>query len=378
MPVVVIGGGLTGCATAHALAESGVGVVLVEAGRLGVQGTGRASGLISGDAAPSYLAFEKAHGRRVARAVFEATRQAVRDLASTAKRLGIKPALDIHDGLQVARQQGQEKALLRELAARQRAGLEGSWVKPQAVLRETGLDAPGGLRTRGWAHADPYRLTVGFAAAAAKRKAAIFEASPVRALRTGDDHIDVVLPGGMIHAGTVIVCTGEPGSLHSPLARHFKLDERYVVATEPVPAGMRRAFGRGRVPLMDAETPPHAIAWTADGRLVVSGGDQPRTSANAREKVWVQRTGQLMYEVLRMHPEIAGLKPAYGWDVPVARSSDDVMLVGPHRNFPRQLFAWGGSPSPSHAFLASRILVRYVLGREDKTDRLFALTRSRS
>ena len=378
MPVVVIGGGLTGCATAHGLAESGVGVVLVEAGRLGVQGTGRASGLMPGHAAPSYLAFEKAHGRRVARAVFEATHQAVRDLAAAAKRLGIKPVIDVQDGLQVARVRGQEKALLRELAARQAAGLEASWLKPQAVLRETGLDAPGGLRTRGWAHADPYRLTVGFAAAAAKRKVAIFEASPVRALRTRGDHIDVLLPGGTIHAGRVIVCTGEPDSLHSSLSRHFKRDERYVVVTEPVPAGMRRAFGRRRAPLMDVETPPHAIAWTADGRLLVAGGDQPRTPVKGREKVWVQRTGQLMYEVLRMHPEIAGLKPAYGWDVPVARSSDDVMLVGPHRNFPRQLFAWGGSHDPSHAFLASRLLVRHVLGREDKTDRLFALTRSRS
>ena len=38
--VVIVGGGITGCATAYAFAAAGVSVALVEAGAIGQAGTG--------------------------------------------------------------------------------------------------------------------------------------------------------------------------------------------------------------------------------------------------------------------------------------------------------------------------------------------------
>lgn len=373
-PVLVIGGGLTGCATLAGLAAAGIKGVLVEADRLGLGGSGHAPGLTSADAASRYLAFEKAHGRRAARAVFEATRHATRDLAAAVKRFRLKAPVATCDVLVVARRREHEKALQREAAARIGAGFAAPWLKPAAVTREAGGDSAGAMRVGGWGHVDPYKLTTGFAASALARKAVIFERSPVTRLRVRRDGVEVTLPGGIITAETVIVCTGEPSGLHPALERHFKRDERYVVMTEPASAAMRRAFGKRAAAVVDCDTPAHHLWWVGD-RLMIAGADQPRTPLKGREKVWVQRTGQLMYEVLRTYPDIAGLMPAFGWDVPVARTADEVMVVGPHRNFPRQLFAWGGAHDPAHALLASRILVRHVRGEADKTDRLFSFTR---
>ena len=47
--VVIIGGGLTGCATAYAFAVAGVKVVLVEAGQIGRGNSGSSDGWISED-----------------------------------------------------------------------------------------------------------------------------------------------------------------------------------------------------------------------------------------------------------------------------------------------------------------------------------------
>src|ERR1700750_414177 len=44
--VVIIGGGLTGCATAFACAAAGLKPVLVERDRLGASGTARAAGML--------------------------------------------------------------------------------------------------------------------------------------------------------------------------------------------------------------------------------------------------------------------------------------------------------------------------------------------
>jgi hypothetical protein len=76
-----------------------------------------------------------------------------------------------------------------------------------------------------------------------------------------------------------------------------------------------------------------------------------------------------------MFPAISGLMPEYGWELPVVVTSDDVMYAGPHRNFPRHLFAWATRHDPAQAYLASRILLRHFLGDATRQDALFAFTR---
>jgi hypothetical protein len=50
------------------------------------------------------------------------------------------------------------------------------------------------------------------------------------------------------------------------------------------------------------------------------------------------------------------------------------MYIGPHRNYPRHLFALGGD-SLSGAFLAARVLARAASGEPDKYDEDFGWTR---
>ena len=52
------------------------------------------------------------------------------------------------------------------------------------------------------------------------------------------------------------------------------------------------------------------------------------------------------------------------------------MYIGPHRNYPRHLFALGGSSdSVTGAFLAARILARAARGEQDTADKVFGWTR---
>ena len=67
--------------------------------------------------------------------------------------------------------------------------------------------------------------------------------------------------------------------------------------------------------------------------------------------------------------------PEFGWEMPLAVAADEAMYAGPHRNFPRHLFAWGTRHDPAQAFLASRVLLRHFLGEADRSDQYFAFTR---
>jgi len=90
------------------------------------------------------------------------------------------------------------------------------------------------------------------------------------------------------------------------------------------------------------------------------------------EKTVVQRTGQLMYELSTIYPDISGILPAYGWAAAYGRTADGLPLIGPHRNFPRHLFAFGdASLGVTGAYLASRILLRHCLEELEPADEVF-------
>ena len=83
-----------------------------------------------------------------------------------------------------------------------------------------------------------------------------------------------------------------------------------------------------------------------------------------------------MYELLTMYPAISGLQPEYGWEMPYGETADGLMYIGPHRNYPRHLFALGGGgDSVTGAFLAARILLARAARRADKGDEVFGWTR---
>ena len=82
-----------------------------------------------------------------------------------------------------------------------------------------------------------------------------------------------------------------------------------------------------------------------------------------------------MYELSTIYPDISGLQPEYGWASHYTRTTDGLPYIGPHRNFPFHLFAFGDSSrSVTGAYLASRLLLRRHLEGFDSGDEAFAFT----
>ncbi len=373
--VVIIGGGLTGCTTAYSCAVAGVRAVVLDAGRIGQGSSGRSAGLLLPDPGPSFRDIAQTHGLRAARLVFQTWRRASLDAAAALRRLGVRAGLDPQDALLVAAPDD-EAALRREFQARSQAGLDVSWLSRKQIHAAAALDAPGAMRSRDAAGLDPYRACAGLAAAAVKRGAAIFERSPVKKVRVGRKGAEVVTDAATLRAETVVVTTGAATAEFRQLRRHFARRETYLVLTEPMPASVRKAVGMRAATIADTRTPRHRIRFTADDRILIAGADGPETPPRTRETVLVQRTGQLMYELLTMYPAISGLMPAFGWELSQGDTSDGLMYIGPHRNFPRHLFALGaGGDSVTGAFLAARIIARHLEDAPDKSDEIFGWNR---
>jgi glycine/D-amino acid oxidase-like deaminating enzyme len=374
--VAILGGGLTGCSAAYVFAAAGIRVALLEANRIGQGGSASCPGLLRVEPAVPFHELRDQHGLRVARHLWQSFRRAGLDMAATIRRLRIRCELVPDAALRVGLSGEDEKALRREMAAMRAAGLEGSWLTPARLRQETGLAGAGAIRSAGDAFIDPYRASLGLAAEAARRRAVIFERTAVTRVRTGRKGVEVTTGGGTISAETIVVASNYPPSPFKPLRRHFDLLDAFCVLTPPVPSFVRREFGRSRAIVIDHDHPAHVFRRTSDERVLFFGASQPVVPARAREKALVQRTGQLMYELSKLYPAIAGTPPEYGWMVPVSMSPDGFVCIGPHRNYPRHLFAFGsGHNGVASAHLAARVLLRQYLGAPDKGDELFGFTR---
>lgn len=370
--VAIVGGGLTGCATAYALGAAGVKVVLIEADQIGRGGTGSGAGWIADDPGVSFADLEKALGSRSARRAWQAWHRAGLDFAAALRRLNIKCSLEPHGSVTVATSVEQVGRLKREQKARRDAGLEAPLLNARMLGADVALAATAGIRARDGATIDPYRAALGLATAAIERGAQLFERSAATRIRFSRRSVEVQTTGGTVRAARVVVATGWPTPLFKALRRHFWFRQTYCALTAPVPARTRLRLGRRDAVVRDTADPPHIVRWTSDDQLLVMGADVESRPGREQHDVLVQRTGQLMYELSTLYPDISGIQPEYGWSAPYARSGDGLPFIGPHRNYPHHLFAFGdASHSATGAYLASRVLLRHHLGESDRADEAF-------
>ncbi|HUR32736.1 MAG TPA: FAD-dependent oxidoreductase [Vicinamibacterales bacterium] len=374
--VAIIGAGLTGCATAYAFAAAGISVAVFEADRIGRGSSGASAGWITDEPSVGFARVDAALGRRNARHAWQAWRRAALDFEALIRRLDLKCHAEARPSLLVARTGEDAATLGREHKARADAGVDGALVPARSIGAVAGFPAASGLRSRESATIDPYRATLGLASAAVKRGARIFERSAVTNTTFDRNMASLSIGADTVRARRIVVATGVVPSLFKPLARHVTARTAFLVLTEPVPARVRKGLGSRDHLLRDTADPPHRIAWLDDERMLVCGADGEPVPERTREATLVQRTGQLMYELSTFYPEISGLQPAYGWDAPYASTASGLPVIGPHRNFPHHLFAFGdGGHSLTGAYLASRVLLRHHLEDTQAADDVFGFAR---
>ncbi|MGE5360254.1 MAG: NAD(P)/FAD-dependent oxidoreductase [Bacteroidales bacterium] len=374
--VAIVGGGLLGCTTALVFASAGVRTALVEAKRIGEHASAAAPGVILPEPSLLLTALHAASGRRSARIAWDLHRRAARDFAALLRRANIRCDQAPADVVHYLSDRDSARELERERDLRGAMDIDGSWMTPLRASQQLHTGVAGALRVRGAMLFDPYRACLGLARTAARQRARIFERSPVVRIRQGDGGVEVETPRGTLRAARVIVATGGPGRLFQPLGRRFNSLVTYRVVTQPLAARQRRQLPAESMVLSEASCPGHLLRWTRDHRLLFGGIERPRLPERSRPNALVQHSNQLMYELSLLYPGLSGIQPDYAWDALISASDDGLPYIGPHRHYPRHLFALGaGRSDGGTALLAAQVLLRCHTDRAEKHDALFGFGR---
>lgn len=372
--VVIVGGGVTGCAVALTFARAGASVILVDAERIGRGSTAASTALLMQEPDVDLRELARRYGPAVARRIWRCSRSAVKSMVRTLGDLGVA-SLEPLPSLYFTRD-ADIGALRREAAQRRRAGFPGRWLTPAQAHAVAGFHADAAILTPGNAQVDPYRACLAFARGARAAGARLHDRSRVRTVAATRDGVTVTLDGATIAADRAVVATGYATPEFKPLAGRFTMMNTYVIATPRIPAAVRRRMGLGHVMLWDTQRPYHYLRWTPDDRLLFGGLDRRRVPRATRPETLRRRSSQLEAELVELYPALAGLRAEYAWEGLFATTPDGLPYIGPHRHYPRHLFALGyGGNGMTLGFLAAQILVRLAQGRPDPDDELFSFGR---
>ena len=240
--VAIIGGGFTGLSAALALAKRGASVVLLEAGQVVGEASGRNGGQCNNGTAHDYGALSAKFGKPVAKAWYRAHCDAVDTVERLAREEGIDCNFTRCGRVKLAAKPAHYDKLARAhdlLAAEVDENVR--LVPPERIREEVGSDAfHGALIQTTSAQIHPARFGVGLAEAAARAGARIYEGAEVTGLDRTADGWRVTSSRGIVSAKQVLVATGG-----APAAAPFGFFRRrivsvgsFVVATEPLDDGL--------------------------------------------------------------------------------------------------------------------------------------------
>jgi glycine/D-amino acid oxidase-like deaminating enzyme len=368
--VVVVGGGIVGCATAFWLRRrrSKLRVAIVEAQSIGYGASGRNAGFLLQGTDSDYLSDVEHFGAQNAKQLWRFTREN-RNLIESELQ-GATFGFQASGSLVVAGDAAEDKRLQASVSPLRAIGAPVVYLSPKETNRRLDADGfHGSLYVTSGAMLNPLQLVQHIAGVS---EAQVFEYQPVRQIVPVGDHYRVETEGRQIEAGQVVVTVG------AHLPRLFPSLDRYV---RPVRAQMLATEPSAR----HLSTPAYSHTGEfyirqAPGGEVLLGGARHRNAdaETGYEDATTPAVQNDLEAYLDEHfPWARDLDVAQRWSGTMGFSPDGLPVVGTIPEQPGNVWATGFTGhGMGYGFRMGQLLAALALGDSSPSGyRLFTASR---
>lgn len=328
--VVIVGGGFTGLAAARALALKGASVVVLEAGRVIGEASGRNGGQCNTGVAQDYSALSASLGPDQAREYYKAYESAVQSVVTLVEQENIACDLKRNGKLKLAAKPMHYEGMARtcELIRREVDADVELLTAEQARAEVDSAEFHGGLLQRNGVQMHVGRFGVGLADAAVRHGARVYQDAAVKDWKANNGGYRVNTAKGSIQTKQILLATGAcqhggPGWYR----RRIVPVGSFVVATEVLPQALIAQLFSQQRSYVTSRLIGNYFRITPDNRLLFGGRARFAMSNSTSDA----KSGVVLKAAMtQMFPQLANVKIDYCWGGLVDMTSDRLPRAGEH------------------------------------------------
>jgi glycine/D-amino acid oxidase-like deaminating enzyme len=328
---VIIGGGLTGLSAALALARRHASVMVLEAGRIVGEASGRNGGQCNNGLPHDFTGLVQRFGLERARAFYRAYNAAVDTVERIVREESIDCDFERRGRIKLAAKPAHFDQLVRTHdVLRAHVDTDVRLVTPECMREEVGSDAfYGGLIQATSAQLHPCKFGVGLAEAASRSGARIYESAAVTGLeRLSRGAYRITSTRGVVEATQVLLATGTTTA--GPFGwfrRRMAPVGSFIIVTEPLERALLDRLFPTRRSYVTSKNIGNYFRVTPDDRLLF-GGRARFAMSNPRSD---EKSGQILRTTLaQTFPELRGVRIDYCWGGLVDMTADRLPRAGEH------------------------------------------------
>ncbi|MGZ5210428.1 MAG: NAD(P)/FAD-dependent oxidoreductase, partial [Kaistella sp.] len=336
--VLIIGGGITGSLIAHQMVKDGYKTILIDKREIANGSTSATTSMLQYEIDGPLYELTEMIGEKGAVASYEACSKSIDVLAEISKELKSSAGFKTKKSLYFASKKKDLVWLEKEFEARKNAGFKVKWMDAAEIQKKFGFEKTyGGILSNQGASIDAFIFAHELLAFNVKKGLKVFDKTEMQSVkyRAGFNEVTTA-EGSVIKAKKIIYCIGYESK--NLIKEDFvQLKSTFAVVSERDEPNLTKF--RDTL-FWNTDEPYLYMRTTADGRLLIGGGDEDFQNPQKRDQLIGKKEKEILRNLKKVLPEHQFFTD-FTWAGTFGETKDGLPYIGEHKKFKNSYFVLG-------------------------------------
>lgn len=357
--VVIVGGGMSGMLTAHALVGEGLKVALLDKRKPGEGSSAANTGILQYCNDIMLYELIKQIGEQDAVRFYQICYEAIQELAEIVRLLPDQADFIKRPSVYFASKKRDMKKLQKEYEVLKQHGFPCEILAEEEVWTKFGVKKAGAIITYEDAEVNPYKFVVGLSERLKQQGLHIFENTTLNIIEEKKDDFTLHTIEGIIKTKRLVYTTGYEKVPFGKI-KGANIRRTYAIVTNEIP-DLQPWFERAL--LWETARPYFYLRTTVDNRIIVGGLDEGKAKPPKNPKKLDKKAEQLLNVLKNMLPQY-DLEAEFIYGASFGESKDNLPFIGehPHHRGHYYMLGYGGNGTV-YSLIGSRIVADLIMER---------------